>query len=282
MFHVEQKKTYIEVIDHLLTKEKFKIKETATAGLLKTDPTPTKKDIVKYYKSEKYVSHNSKNEGLFFFFYRLLRAVNFYSKYRFFSTNNANQNVLDFGSGEGYFLSKLQKKGFKTFGVEPTASTTLPSILPSIFNRQLDGQKFNYITAWHSVEHVHDLQKTVARLHDLLDERGTLLVAAPNYLSFDAKYYKSFWAAYDAPRHLWHFDKTSLKDIFKNNGFRFVKSSPMFLDAYYVSLLSESYKKSTFKIFKSILVGTTSNILGLFTKEYSSNIFVFKKTKTNT
>ena len=141
----------------------------------------------------------------------------------------------------------------------------------------MNNQKFSHITAWHSIEHVHELEKTISRMYDLLDEKGTIIIGVPNYLSFDARYYKEFWAAYDVPRHLWHFDKKSLKEVFENKGIKLVKSSPMILDAYYVSLLSESYKKSTFKILKSVFVGTISNTLALFTKEYSSNIFVFKK-----
>ena len=276
MFHVEQNKTYIEVVDHFLTKEKFKIQKTSVPGLLQTIPTPTKEDIIKYYKSERYISHNSRKKGMFFFFYRFLRSINFYAKYRFLSINN-NPNVLDFGSGEGYFLNKLKKKGLNVYGVDPSITCSHPHIYKSIFTQELSGQKFSHITAWHSIEHVHELQKTVSRMYDLLDEKGTLIVATPNYLSFDARYYKNFWAAYDAPRHLWHFDKKSLKEVFENKGFKLIKSSPMILDAYYISLLSESYKKSTLKIFKSIFVGTISNVLAFFTKEYSSNIFVFKK-----
>ena len=277
MFHVEQRKTHIEVVDYFLTKEKFKIQKTSVPGLLKTTPTPTKEDIIKYYKSERYISHNSRKTGLFFFFYRFLRSINFYVKYRFLSSTKNNQNVLDFGSGEGYFLNKLQKKGIKACGVDSSETPSLTSVYKSIFAEQLNNQKFSHITAWHSIEHVHDLEKTISRMYDLLDEKGTIIVGVPNYLSFDARYYKRFWAAYDVPRHLWHFDKKSLKEVFENKGFRLVKSSPMILDAYYVSLLSESYKKSTLKILKSIFVGTISNALALFTKEYSSNIFVFTK-----
>ena len=279
MFHVEQKKTYIEVVDHFLTKEKFKIQTTSVPGLLQTNPTPTKEDINKYYKSERYISHNSRKRGVFFFFYRLLRSVNFYTKYRFLSRTNDNRNVLDFGSGEGYFLNMLKKRGFNARGVDSSVKSLLPNVYKSIFAEQLNGQKFSYITAWHSIEHVHELEKTISRMYDLLDEKGTIIVAVPNYLSFDARHYKSFWAAYDTPRHLWHFDKKSLKEVFENKGFKLIKSSPMLLDAYYVSLLSESYKKSMFKIFKSIFVGTISNTLAFFTKEYSSNIFVFKKSR---
>ena len=279
MFHVEQKKTYIEVVDHFLTKEKFKIQTTSVPGLLQTNPTPTKEDINKYYKSERYISHNSRKRGVFFFFYRLLRSVNFYTKYRFLSRANDNRNVLDFGSGEGYFLNMLKKRGLNACGVDPSVTSLLPNVYKSIFAEQLNSQKFSHITAWHSIEHVHELEKTISRMYDLLDEKGAIIVATPNYLSFDARYYKSFWAAYDVPRHLWHFDKKSLKEVFENKGFKLIKSRPMLLDAYYVSLLSESYKKSIFKIFKSVFVGTISNTLAFFTKEYSSNVFVFKKSR---
>ena len=279
MFHVEQKKTYIEVVDHFLTKEKFKSQTTSVPGLLQTNPTPTKEDISKYYKSERYISHNSRKRGVFFFFYRLLRSVNFYTKYRFLSRTNDNRNVLDFGSGEGYFLNMLKKRGLNACGVDPSVTSLLPNVYKSIFAEQLNNQKFSHITAWHSIEHVHELEKTISRMYDLLDEKGTIIVATPNYLSFDARYYKSFWAAYDVPRHLWHFDKKSLKEVFENKGFKLIKSRPMLLDAYYVSLLSESYKKSIFKIFKSVFVGTISNTLAFFTKEYSSNVFVFKKSR---
>ena len=277
MFHVEQNKTHIEVVDHFLTKEKFKIQKTSVPGLLQTIPAPTKEDIIKYYKSERYISHNSRKKGVFFFFYRFFREINFYNKFRFLSSTKSNRSVLDFGSGEGYFLKNLQKKGINACGVDSSLTPALPSVYKSIFAEQLNSQKFSHITAWHSIEHVHELEKTISRMYDLLDEKGTIIVGVPNYLSFDARYYKGFWAAYDVPRHLWHFDKKSLKEVFENKGFRFVKSSPMLLDAYYVSLLSESYKKSTLKILKSIFVGTISNTLAFFTKEYSSNIFVFKK-----
>ena len=277
MFHVEQKKTHIIVVDHFLTKEKFKIQTTSVSGLLQTKPTPSKKDIIKYYKSERYISHNSRKSGVFFFFYRVLRSINFYVKYRFLLGNNNNRNVLDFGSGEGYFLNKLKKKGFIVHGVDSSIPGSFPNVYKSIFAEQLNGQRFSHITAWHSIEHVHELEKTISRMYDLLDENGILIIAAPNYLSFDARHYKRFWAAYDVPRHLWHFDKKSLKEVFENKGFKLIKSSPMILDAYYASLLSESYKKSTFKILRSIFIGTISNTLAFFTKEYSSNIFIFKK-----
>ena len=213
---------------------------------------------------------------MFFFFYRFLRSINFYAKHRFLSSNKNNRNVLDFGSGEGYFLNKLKKSGIKACGVESSATTSLTTVYKSIFAEQLNSQKFSHITAWHSIEHVHELEKTISRMYDLLDEKGTIIVGYPIIYLLMPDTIKDFGPLMMC-QDICGIYKKSLKEVFENKGFKFVKSSPMILDAYYVSLLSESYKKSTFKILKSIFVGTISNTLALFTKEYSSNIFVFKK-----
>ena len=281
MFHVEQKETHIEVVDHFLTKETFKIQKTLLPGLLQTHPFPSKNEIQKYYSSDKYISHDSAGSGTFHFIYRLIRRINFWFKTRLISKKELFGELLDFGSGDQYFKQQLQRRNYNVFGIDPLKPNPSKQVFDSVFNNSLDNKKFSCITAWHSLEHVHELENVVKRFYQILDDNGIVIVAVPNYRSFDAKHYKSFWAAYDAPRHLWHFDKQSIKKVFNNHGFSFMKSTPLLFDAYYVSLLSEKYKKSRFTIFNSIMVGTISNIKAFFTKEYSSNIFVFKKTKTN-
>ena len=281
MFHVEQKETHIEVVDHFLTNETFTIQKTAIKGLLKTHPAPSKNKIQRYYSSDKYISHNSNTPGAFSFIYRFIRRVNFWLKYRLMSKKELFSKTLDFGSGDQYFMQQLQRRKHNVFGIDPLKPNMSKQVFDSIFNESFDSKKFSCITAWHSLEHVHELENVIKRFYQILDENGIIIVAVPNYQSFDAKFYKSFWAAYDAPRHLWHFDKQSIKKVFYNNGFSFIKSAPLLFDSYYVSLLSEKYKKSSFRIFNSIVVGTVSNITAFFTKEYSSNIFVFKKSKTN-
>ena len=281
MFHVEQKETHIEVVDHFLTKETFTIKKTPIKGLLKTHPAPSKNKIQLYYRSDKYISHNSTTPGVFFFIYRVIRSFNFWFKYKFVGKKELFSKTLDFGSGDQYFMEQLQRRNHNVFGIDPLKSNISKQVYGSVFDESLDSKNFSCITAWHSLEHVHELETIIARFHKILDYNGTVIVAVPNYRSFDARFYKSFWAAYDVPRHLWHFDKKSIKKVFSNNGFCFIKSAPLLFDSYYVSLLSERYKKSIFRVFNSIVVGTVSNIIGFFTKEYSSNIFVFKKSKTN-
>ena len=281
MFHVEQKETHIEVVDHFLTKETFTIKKTPIKGLLKTHPAPLKNKIQGYYRSDKYISHNSATPGAFFFIYRLIRGVNFWFKYELMGKKELFSKTLDFGSGDQYFMQQLQRRNHNVVGIDPLKANMSKQVYDSIFDESLDGKNFSCITAWHSLEHVHDLENTITRFHKILDDNGTVIVAVPNYRSFDARLYKSFWAAYDVPRHLWHFDRQSIKKVFSNNGFSFIKSTRLLFDSYYVSLLSERYKKSSFRVFNSIVVGTVSNIIAFFTKEYSSNIFVFKKSKTN-
>ena len=281
MFHVEQKETHIEVVDHFLTKETFTIKKTPIKGLLKTHPVPSKNKIQRYYSADNYISHNSNAPGAFFFIYRFIRRVNFWFKYWLINKKELFSKTLDFGSGDQYFIQQLLRRNHNVVGIDPLKPNISKHVFDSIFNESLDSKNFSCITAWHSLEHVHELENIIARFHKILDDNGAVIVAVPNYRSFDARFYKSFWAAYDVPRHLWHFDRQSIKKVFSNNGFSFIKSTPLLFDSYYVSLLSERYKKSSFRVFNSIVVGTVSNIIAFFTKEYSSNIFVFKKSKTN-
>ena len=224
MFHVEQKKTHIEVVDHFLTKETFTIKKTPIKGLLKTHPAPSKNKIQGYYSADKYISHNSNAPGAFFFVYRFVRRVNFWFKYKFVGKKELFSKTLDFGSGDHYFMQQLQRRNHNVFGIDPLKPNMSKQVFDSVFNESLDSKNFSCITAWHSLEHVHELENIIARFHKILDYNGTVIVAVPNYRSFDARFYKSFWAAYDVPRHLWHFDKQSIKKVFSNNGFSFIKS----------------------------------------------------------
>ena len=278
MFHVEQKNTHIKTKDFFLTKEVFSVIKTEQEGLLKTDPFPPKEEIQKYYNAEDYFSHNSKSGNLLSFFYRLFRAINFKLKYNPIKHLLNQGSLLDFGCGEGYFLRQMNSKGYSSYGVDPFRNKS-KKISQSIFDEELSDIGFKTITAWHSIEHVYDLEKTIIRFHDVLLENGLVVVAVPNYNSYDAKHYKNLWAGYDTPRHLWHFNKTALRKVFERNKFIFHSTYPLFIDAYYVSFLSEKYKGSKLPILRSIVIGTISNLKAFFNGQYSSNYFVFKKTQ---
>src|SRR5204863_7031109 len=85
---------------------------------------------------------------------------------------------------------------------------------------------FDAITLWHVLEHVHQLHQTMNQLKNLLKENGRLIIAVPNYTSLDAKIYKENWAAYDPPRHLYHFSPQSMKILAEKNGMKILYCKP--------------------------------------------------------
>ena len=138
--------------------------------------------------------------------------------------------------------------------------------------------KFDIITLWHVLEHLPDLSSKVDKIRTLLKKNSTLYIAVPNYRSFDADQYKENWAGYDVPRHLYHFDQATIKLLFANHGMKLDETIPLRLDAYYVSLLSESYmgQKGITKYARSIINGWLSNRYAAKSTEYSSLIYKLK------
>jgi len=249
--------------------------------LLITDPQPDNLD--KYYESEAYISHTDSKKTLMDKIYQYIKALNIRFKLNLIDHyTNKSKKLLDVGTGTGDFLVAAQKKGWNILGIEPNknalekAREKRIAVLPTL--NSIPQQKFDIITLWHVLEHLPDLDSQITNLVELLEENGTLIIAVPNYKSYDAKYYKEHWAAYDVPRHLWHFSKTSIDSIFLEHNMKVVKTKPMLFDAFYVSLLSEKYKTGKTNTLKAIWIGLLSNLSGIWTKEYSSHIYILQKT----
>ena len=129
------------------------------------------------------------------------------------------------------------------------------------------------ITLWHVLEHVHDLHNYLQQFKKLLKQDGRLLIAVPNYTSFDASVYKEYWAAYDVPRHLYHFSPFSMNLLINRNGMRVVKYRPMWFDSFYVSFLSSKYKNAgRTNWITASWNGTVSNLKALFNKKKCSSV----------
>ena len=281
MFHVEHVKCFVmRIKDYFLTQEEFALKETETKGVLETTPRPVFSEISKYYNSDKYLSHKS-NNSLFSKIYSFVRKINLHSKIKLITKySGVKKNVLDYGSGGGHFLSALEKKGYNAFGFEPFFHTPAKNVFNNIESLKGVGENFfSVITMWHTLEHVNSYNKTLALLQKLLKPGGVLIIACPNHFSYDSLHYGKYWAGYDVPRHLWHFSKKGLITVFSNANFSLTKTKPVFFDAYYVSMLSEKYKKSKLWFFKGFFFGLISNACSLVSKNPSSNVFVFKNKK---
>lgn len=271
----------ITVKDHVVSGETFVLEKEPGLELLRTRPVP--QNLEDYYQSPNYLSHTDATTTWFDRLYRQVKLVSQRRKIKLLQPYlKGNARTLDIGAGTGDFVSACRNVGWQAEGVEPSARARgVAQQKGVILETHLDAAKgkFDLITLWHVLEHLPDLQQEISRISEKLQTEGILVLALPNYKSWDAKHYKEFWAAYDAPRHLWHFSQHSVRQIFEGAGLELIKTSPLWFDAYYVSLLSEKYRNGREGYLKAVLKGSWSNLSALYTGEYSSLIYLFRAPK---
>jgi 2-polyprenyl-3-methyl-5-hydroxy-6-metoxy-1,4-benzoquinol methylase len=234
-----------------------------------------------------YISHTNNTKGLFNWMYQTVRDYAIGTKVALLKSLKGSGTHLDIGCGTGEFLNACKNEGFSTEGIEPSELARKQAL--ENFNlsvnentnlEQFQNNKFDSISMWHVLEHIPNLNGTITQFDRVLNANGKVIVAVPNHKSWDAKYYKEYWAAWDAPIHLWHFSKETIELLFNKNGFKLIKTKPMLFDSFYVSLLSEEFKTGKKKFITGFIIGIISNIIGLFTKRgCSSTIYVFEKQK---
>ncbi len=271
-------KDWQEVPDHFLSKENFQLQKCSNCHVLLTNPRPRENSIVKYYKSDSYISHSNQSKSIVGLIYKLVRNYTLGKKLKMLERYAFKGKLLDYGCGTGHFLARAKKIGWQVQGVEPDADARAlaqgelgDEVKASV--HELD-QSYNVITLFHVLEHVHELEVTLKQLISRLDKNGVLFLALPNYLSHDAEHYGEHWAGYDVPRHLYHFNQRSVFQLSKKYGLNIVSTIPMKFDSYYVSMLSEKYRGNSASFIKGMLRGYKSNRKAKRSKEYSSLIYV--------
>ena len=279
-------KHYLTCKDYTVSNKIFDLLYNQKLEMLETSPKPNLEDLGSYYESEDYISHTDSITSLIDKLYQLVKTYSLKKKLNLIdSFNSEEKQLLDIGCGTGDFLLTCKNNGWNVVGVEPNEKARkLTKTKLSVNNQtqvnseieELSSQKFDVITMWHVLEHVPNLEDYILKLKLLLKPNGVLVVAVPNYKSYDAIYYKQFWAAFDVPRHLWHFSKKSIQLLFSEVNMKVVKTKPMKFDSFYVSLLSEKYKRGTSNFLFAFCIGLVSNLKALVTKEYSSLIYVIK------
>jgi 2-polyprenyl-3-methyl-5-hydroxy-6-metoxy-1,4-benzoquinol methylase len=274
-----QDKHFLEVKDYSVSNEKFDLYRDENLDLLATIPQPSPENLPKYYESDDYISHTDGKRSIFEKVYHLVKNLALKNKTNLISTLQKDKGeLLDIGAGTGDFLSAAKSDGWRVTGAEPSekARSIAASKGISLFDdtSNFQNNSFDAITMWHVLEHVPDPKWQIKELKRLLKPNGTLIVAVPNFNSFDAKYYRGFWAAYDVPRHLWHFSKTAIAKLFEPEDMIVQQILPMKFDSFYVSLLSEKYKTGHMNYAKAFWIGLQSNLKAIKNKEYSSHIYV--------
>lgn len=274
---------HVECQDHLTSKEKFVLKKCKSCELIITTPIPSQ--LAKYYQSPEYISHTDSGTNLINQIYLTARKYTLQQKRRLIEEYSAKGTLLDIGCGTGNFLKVCQEKNWSVQGVEPSehARSIAKKSLSNIEEKITDvtDKNINAITLWHVLEHIPDINNTIQQIKSLLNQNGTIFIAVPNYESYDSTVYKKHWAAYDVPRHLWHFNQKSMTYLTAKHSLRIIKTIPMKLDGFYVSLLSERYMNNGMLNIKgatrAFFNGIKSNAAARKNNNYSSLIYIIKK-----
>lgn len=274
-----------EITDHFLTGETFQLTRCNNCGFLFTNPRPKKTDLARYYQSEDYFSHSKKKKGLISFLYDSVKKYALYQKFRLISKYKKRGSILDVGCATGEFLHHFKNRGWKTLGIEPAEQPrkfAIDNYSLKVKSEEsitvLKDESFDVITMWHVLEHVPELNQRMKEIRRLLKPDGLLLIALPNYLSWDGQHYKNFWAGYDVPRHLYHFTPDTISLLLEKFHFSVFKIIPMKFDAFYVSLLSEKYATGKLNYTKAFFNGIKSNRHAKKQgHNYSSLIYLAKK-----
>ncbi|WP_272151012.1 class I SAM-dependent methyltransferase [Tenacibaculum aiptasiae] len=272
-------KPFLNCIDYTVSKESYEVMLNEEYDMLVTSPVPS--NLETYYLSEEYISHTDSKKGFIDKIYQLVKNYTLKKKLKLINSfNTKSKTILDVGAGTGNFLKVCKENNWEIKGVEPSDKARKIAEEKSIKLHkeitEIKNTSFDVITLWHVLEHIPNLVEYTNQLKKLLKPNGVLIIAVPNYKSYDADYYKEFWAAYDVPRHLWHFSKNSIQKIFSNINMNVEKILPMKFDSFYVSLLSEKYKNKKSKAIKAFFVGLKSNLKAKKNGEYSSLMYIIK------
>lgn len=282
-------KFYSKTKDYLVSKNEFSIEKCSDCGFLFTNPRPFENDLGDYYLSGEYISHTDSKKSFWDFVYHTVRKFMLKKKISFLSAHLIskinNSKLMDYGCGTGEFLLYARQRGFDVLGIEPSpharnrASAKGITVEPGLEHLQKGERKFHVITLWHVLEHIPDPRHIISDLINLLGKDGLIVVAVPEYLSFDSKFYKEDWAAWDVPRHLNHFNSETISKLFATYGFKMKGKHPLIFDSFYVSMLSEKNKNSgLFGIMRALWVGLMSNVRAVFGRSaYSSQVYIFSR-----
>lgn len=282
-------KKVFDVVDHFSSGESFPVCDCRSCGFRFTNNFPSEDLIGKYYDSPDYISHSDSDKGIANKLYHLTRRYMLAEKAKLVSCYAGGEpgRLLDVGCGTGYFLQTAKEKGFTVTGIEKNERARMHAITrfgldvkdDKSFFDIADGS-FNVVTLWHVLEHLEHLNESIKKVRDILTPDGIAVMALPNHQGYDARFYQTSWAAYDVPRHLWHFSANAIEKMLNKHRLKIMDIRPMPLDAFYISLLSEKYRESNtlVRYGRAFMVGTAGYLCSLRNVEQSSSlIYIVKK-----
>ena len=269
----------MKVKDYFLSGESFELVYDDQYDFYKTMPELNFSKLEHYYDSQAYISHQEKANDIKSFTYNLVKKYMFRQKYKWINKFVSFGTWLDFGAGTGEFLDYLPRKDWDKIAFEPSKKAIQKiesKRIAHIADYNSINEKVDVVSAFHAIEHVVDIFNWFKFVKNISKKDTIVAIAVPNYNSYDATYYRNHWAAYDVPRHQYHFSKKSMYKLFSENGFELIEEKPLLFDSYYVSMLSERNRSSN-NLVNALRIAYLSNLKANETKEYSSNLFIFRR-----
>ena len=273
--------------DMFATGEMFDIVECHECGLVFTQGVPDEKEIGRYYESPAYISHSNTNKGLVNKAYHLARSIMLRRKVRLINklTLLKSGKLLDYGAGTGYFAQAMTNAGWEVTAIEKSEQARKLAmnefgleIKPEEHLAAMENKSIDVITMWHVMEHIQNPDRMWKEIYRILDDTGIAVIAVPNCKSYDAQEYKEHWAAYDVPRHLWHFTPGTIMRWGEKHGFILERQMTMPFDGFYISMLSEGYRGTGMKCVKGLWNGLKGWFAQANRRSASSSIiYVFRK-----
>lgn len=273
--------------DQFATGENFEICKCLDCSFVFTQNIPNEKEIGRYYESPTYISHSDTNKGFVNRCYHLVREIMLRRKASLVNSlvDDSKTNLLDYGAGTGYFARAMQRLDWDVTAIEKSEQARQYSkdqfgfeMLPVEALYDCEDGCFDVVTMWHVMEHIQNINEFWDELYRILDDNGIAVIALPNSSSYDAQTYREYWAAYDVPRHLWHFTPSTVMKFGRKHGFILERQYTMPFDGFYISMLSERYKGSKLSVLKGAWNGLLGWLASWSKKSASSSIiYVFRK-----
>ncbi len=273
--------------DYTVSQKAFAVWHCNNCTARFTQDVPEQNAIGVYYQSDSYISHSDTKKGFINTLYHAVRKRTLNKKKQLIinEVGMLKGEILDIGCGTGAFLNTMKTAGWGITGLEPDETARkkaaeLYNINPQSPEKlfELKPASYHAITMWHVLEHVHELHAYIKQLSNLITPQGKIFIAVPNYTSKDATIYQEHWAAYDVPRHLYHFSPASMEKLLGMYNLKLKAIKPMWYDSFYVSMLSEKYKTGKGNIIKAFWNGFVSNLKALGDKsKCSSVIYIISK-----
>lgn len=197
----------------------FFVVECAQCGLGFVNPRPSLAEIHKYYPAKYYQGPPTASHERY-----LARRFTAEASYLKPLQNGSGQKrLLDVGCANGDFPRFMAARGWEVEGVEISEASQRVTDFP-IYTDEFDKipvhePRYDAVTAWAVLEHVHDPMAYFRKAAEVVKKRGLFVFLVQNFQSVASRYL----FCEDVPRHLYFFTRETVKQYLEKTGFALEK-----------------------------------------------------------